>query len=125
MELKFFPDQSKALGGEIAPIPSIVVQTEAPKALRELHRSLPQENTATVSDNLDNPDFFMIEVLWSRPMKMDIRFVFCRLKCTSLNKKIRINYFILDVFNSLFAALIAQHSELSILKFWDSGNFPE
>ena len=38
---KNFPDQSEALGGAIAPIASSLWLSEAPKALRESHRSLP------------------------------------------------------------------------------------
>ena len=49
-----FPDQSEALGGARAPIASTVGQSEVPKALSVSHRSLPQGNTATLSDILDN-----------------------------------------------------------------------
>ena len=45
-----FPNQSKTLGGTKAPIESSIGRSEAPRALSESHRSLPQGNPATVSD---------------------------------------------------------------------------
>ena len=53
-----FSDQSEALGGAIALIASSVGRSEAPKAVRESHRSLPLGNLDTVSDIL--PYFFNI-----------------------------------------------------------------
>ena len=49
-----FLDQSEALGGAIAPIASSVGRSEAPKALSESHRSLPQENPAAISFLFNN-----------------------------------------------------------------------
>ena len=57
----FFPDQSEALGGAIAPIASSVGRSEAPKALSESHRSLPQESPAAVRGF--NGDFRVLERL--------------------------------------------------------------
>ena len=51
-----FSDQSEALGGMTAPIARSVRRSEAPKALSESHRSLPQGNPAALSDILDNPE---------------------------------------------------------------------
>ena len=42
------------MDGKIAPIASSVGRSEAPKALSEFHRSLPQGNPLAVSDILDN-----------------------------------------------------------------------
>ena len=84
-----FPNQNEALGGAIMPIAISVRRSEAPKAWGESHRSLPQGNPATVSDNLDNPDFFKIfEVIRSRSIKMCLCLkttVFHFISCYSTN----------------------------------------
>ena len=46
-------NQSKALGGAIAPIASSVERSDAPRALSESHRSRPQGNPPAVTYNLD------------------------------------------------------------------------
>ena len=61
----FFSNRCEAFSesGATAPITSSVGRSEAPKALSESHRSLPQENPAAVSDSL--PRFFNI-ILWRK-----------------------------------------------------------
>ena len=51
-----FPDQNEASGAAIAPIGRCMGRSEAPKALSEFHRRVPQGNPVTLSDILDNPE---------------------------------------------------------------------
>ena len=91
-----FPDQSESLGGMIAPIAISVGRSEALKALRESHRSLPQGNHANVSVILDYPEkifFRIIEAFRTRPTKMDIWFQFGRPKYTTFSEKIHFGRF--------------------------------
>ena len=65
----------EALGGATAAFASSVGRSEAPEALSESHRSLSQGSSAAVSDILNNPDkffYWIIEVLQSRPTRMNI-----------------------------------------------------
>ena len=135
----FSPDQSEALGGALAPIANSVGRSEAPKALNESHRSLPQGKPAAESNNHNTekiPDYRGFPVLlnrnWHLIWILQVKIHKSKEKNTLSDdiksKKIRLLLkkikFILDVFNLFFVTVIAWHLELPWI-FKDSRNFPD